>query len=143
VNEYQEGFGVSKFWMELKKDYQHFEFFHGHALGVLFIGKDFDHDVESLIYTKKDKVSEEFVQNYFQLLGQRVSMRSRVIKLINSTNELMSERRNLIYSLDECRREADSKEQEVINIYQSRSFRTTLFLRRIGKTVRSIKNIFM
>jgi hypothetical protein len=142
VNEYQEGFGVSRFWTELKKDYQHFEFFHGHGLGVLFIGKDFHHDIESLINTKKERVSEDFVQNYFQLLGQRVSMKSRIIHLIKSTNELMSERINLIHNLDECRREVDSKNLEILNLYQSRSFRVMSFLRRRGKIVRVIKNIF-
>jgi hypothetical protein len=142
VNEYQEGFGVSRFWTELKKEYEHFEFFHGHGLGVLFIGKDFHHDIESLINTKKDRVSEDFVQNFFQLLGQRVSMKSRIINLIKSNNELMSERINLIRNLDECRIKADSKNQEVINLYKSRSFRVTSILRRIGKTLRSIKNSF-
>jgi hypothetical protein len=139
VNEYQEGFGVSRFWMEIKKDYQHFEFLHGHGLGVLFIGKDFHHDIESLINTMKDETNQNFVQNYFQLLGQRVSMKSRVINLIKSNND---ERRNLIDNLDECRREVDSKNQEVLNLYQSRSFRVTSFLRRIGSIARSIKNSF-
>jgi hypothetical protein len=139
VNEYQEGFGVSRFWMELKGDYQHFEFFHGHGLGVLFIGKDFHHDIESLINTKKDKNAENFVQYYFQLLGQRISMKSRLINLIQSNSE---QKRNLIHNLDEYRRQVDSKNQELLNLYQSRSFRVTSSLRRIGKTVRSIKNSF-
>jgi hypothetical protein len=142
VNEYQEGFGVSRFWMELKKDYQHFEFFHGHGLGVLFIGNDFHHDIESLINTKKDENYENFVQNYFQLLGQRVAMKSRIINLINLIKSNNEEKRNLIHNLDECRRVVDSKNQEVLNLYQSRSFRVTSFLRRIGKTLRSIKNSF-
>jgi predicted AlkP superfamily phosphohydrolase/phosphomutase len=139
VNEYQEGFGVSRFWMELKKDYEHFEFFHGHGLGVLFIGKDFPHDIESLVNTKKDENYEDFVQNYFQLLGQRVSMKSRIINLIKSNTE---ERKNLIHNLDEHRREVASKNLELINLYQSRSFRVTSFLRRIGRIVRRIKICF-
>lgn len=140
VNEYQEGFGVSRFWMELKKEYRHFEFFHGHGLGVLFLGKDFHHDIESLINTKKEEISEDFVQSYFQLLGQRVLLKSRVVDLNKSNNALMSERRNLIINMEELRREVDSKNLEVINLYQSRSFRVTSFLRRIGKIIRRVKN---
>jgi hypothetical protein len=142
VNEYQEGFGVGSFWMELKKDYLHFEFLHGHGLGVLFIGKDFHHDIESLINTKKDVISEDFVQSYFQLLDQRVSMKSKITHLIKSNIELMGDRRNFIHSLDKCRIELNQKDQELINLYQSRSFRLTSLLRRIGKMGRSIKNIF-
>jgi len=142
VNEYQEGFGVSRFWMELKRDYRHFEFFHGHGLGVLFLGKDFHHDIESLIDTKKEEISKDFVQSYFQLLGQRVSLKSRVVNLNKSNNALMSEKRNLIFNLEELRREVDSKNLEVINLYQSRSFRVTSFLRRIGKIIRRVKNSF-
>ena len=140
VNEYQEGFGVNRFWIELKRDYQHFEFKHGHGLGVLFIGRDFHNDVESLINTKADEISEEFIQNYFQLLGQRVSMKSRIKHLINSNNELASKSINLTNNLDDYRSQVDTKNQELLNLYQSRSYRITSFLRRIAKTVRSIKN---
>jgi hypothetical protein len=142
VNEYQEGFGVHRFWMELKRDYQHFEFKHEHGLGVLFIGRDFHNDVESLINTKADEISEEFIQNYFQLLGQRVSMKSRINHLINLNNELASKSINLTNNLDDYRRQVDSKNQELLNLYQSRSYRITSFLRRIAKTLRRIKNSF-
>jgi hypothetical protein len=91
------------------------------------------------IRRRKDEIYEDFVKNYFHLLGQRVSMKSRIINLIKSNND---ERRNLIDNLDECRRQVDSKNQQLLNLYQSRSFRVTSVLRGIGKTVRSIKNRF-
>ncbi|MEQ1942838.1 class I SAM-dependent methyltransferase [Mesorhizobium sp. VNQ89] len=38
TNEFREGFGVWRFWQSVRTKFPHFEFMHGHGLGILLVG---------------------------------------------------------------------------------------------------------
>lgn len=40
TNEFREGFGVWRFWQSVRTKFPHFEFMHGHGLGILFVGDE-------------------------------------------------------------------------------------------------------
>ncbi len=65
-------FGVWKFWEEITKQYPHFEFPHGHGLGVLAVGAETSEEVEYLF--KADKTQTKQIRNLFQRLGAGVEL---------------------------------------------------------------------
>ena len=74
IHEFREGFGVHRFWAELKLRYPtHFEFQHGHGLGVLSVG-----DVPSLpLRALFDSTPAEakILREFFRQIGQRLTCR--------------------------------------------------------------------
>jgi|GEM_PF-3615331 len=72
VNVREHGFGVWKFWMELKQQYRHFEFFHGHGLGVLQVGKNPIPELDSLFDLTNDQSGA--MREFFFSLGSQLSM---------------------------------------------------------------------
>ena len=66
----REGFGVYKFWAEIKNSYRTFEFKHGNGLGVVFIG-----DLPSQIIglTELNNHDRSLVQTLYSRLGKNIS----------------------------------------------------------------------
>jgi O-antigen biosynthesis protein len=67
-------FGVWKFWEEVKLHYPHFEFIHGHGLGVLGIGKSYPEDFRALL----EAISEEaaVIRDFFHCLGSKITLQN-------------------------------------------------------------------
>jgi len=73
TNEKQGDFGVWKLWDELKTKYPHFEFLHGHGLGVLAVGETPPKELNWLFNADDKKVTT--IQNLFHSLGSRLEER--------------------------------------------------------------------
>ncbi|WP_119065969.1 glycoside hydrolase family 99-like domain-containing protein [Rubrobacter indicoceani] len=69
VAEFQDDFGVWRFWEEVRKEYPSFTFSFEHGLGVLAVGDDLPEAAR--LFFKDDAHAPETV-HYFSMLGERV-----------------------------------------------------------------------
>jgi len=70
TNEFQEGFGVHRFWAEVSAEAPSFEFHHGHGLGVLALGAEAPAEVLALI--ESANADPELIRRAYAELGARV-----------------------------------------------------------------------
>lgn len=78
INVREGDFGVWRLWDDLAAIYPHFEFTHGHGLGVLSFGKDQAAGLEELLETSEEE--RLAIRNLLFQLGQRLEFQSRVAK---------------------------------------------------------------
>lgn len=67
-------FGVRRLWDELRRDYLHFEFTHGHGLGVLARSPDVPAPVRQLFHASADEVVS--LRGAFFALGHRLAVQA-------------------------------------------------------------------
>ncbi|MEP6811340.1 MAG: class I SAM-dependent methyltransferase [Chthoniobacterales bacterium] len=77
THEFQEGFGVHRFWAELKtKHAAHFEFHHGHGLGVLGVGEVVSPELRALFQCSTAEA--EVVREFFRQTGGRFTREAQL-----------------------------------------------------------------
>jgi hypothetical protein len=69
TNVRERGFGVGPYFRELGAAYPHFEFIHGHGLGVLFVGPDVAPEVARLHRLGADPQAAAALRDAFAALG--------------------------------------------------------------------------
>ena len=67
--EYRRDFGVYLLWDELRERYPHFEFTHGHGLGVVGIGTELPQTVRKLFAASTNATAAHAVRTSYQRLG--------------------------------------------------------------------------
>ena len=82
-------FGVWKFWEEVKLRYPHFEFIHGHGLGVLGVGGNYPKDFQALL----DASSEDtgVIRAFFHRLGNRITLQDHYRQRDEAVKYLLGE----------------------------------------------------
>jgi len=65
-------YGVKKLWDEIKRHYPHFEFLHGHGLGLLAIGNVQSEELQALLGARGKEAAT--IRSYFFQLGHRLSL---------------------------------------------------------------------
>lgn len=95
TNVRERDFGVRKFWDEIKGQYQHFEFIHGHGLGVLAVGEEQSREFQELLDATGEEVS--IIRDFFFQLGNRLDLKFEN----ESKARLLEERANQIAELQD------------------------------------------
>jgi hypothetical protein len=165
VNEPGHDFGVWKLWTELQDKYPHFEFYHGHGLGILQIGSEPITELEPLFSMSNDQ--PECIREFFFTLGSHLSMKTEnehqlheKEKCIQSMQSQIVEKESQIAEKESQIAEKESqisglnqtvsawsqvameREKQIIalsttltEIYSSRSWHFVQFLRRIRSRI--------
>jgi hypothetical protein len=77
THEFKEGFGVHRFWSELKERYPTtFEFHHGHGLGVLAVGEVSQPELQTLFGTTAAEA--DTLREFFRQLGSRYTLEAQL-----------------------------------------------------------------
>lgn len=75
THEFKPGFGVHRFWDEVRTQGRSFAFEHGHGLGVLALGRTYSPGLEALLDATPEGAA--FIRTIFARLGAGVSDRQR------------------------------------------------------------------
>jgi Methyltransferase domain len=67
-------FGVYRLWDELSVLYPHFEFLHGHGLGVLGVGDTLPPSILTLFMASADETASRFIREAYGRLGTTISL---------------------------------------------------------------------
>ena len=67
-------FGVWRLWAELSQRYPHFDFTHGHGLGLLVVGSDAPKEIRDLCRLTDDKAATEKLRKLFAERGREVTL---------------------------------------------------------------------
>lgn len=123
--EYGNGFGVHLLWDELRRRYPHFEFRHGHGLGVLGVGTQIPADVRNLLQASASVASAQAVRTEYERLGGYVSAQQRLAAQQEEIARLIEHGRRL---------------EAAIGAYEtSTSWRVTAPLRAAVGAIRSLQ----
>ncbi|MEA2534775.1 MAG: hypothetical protein QOJ93_2586 [Actinomycetota bacterium] len=92
TNERGAEFGVWRLWAEVAQRYPHFEFLHGHGLGILSVGPN---EPPALGDFRASFESEPWIQTLFYELGRRLGLQTHVMRDKMSAEHATRERDRL------------------------------------------------
>jgi hypothetical protein len=75
VNERKNDFEVWRLWSELRENYPHFEFQHGHGLGILAVGGEISPRLRALFDADADESLSRQIRQAYERLGLAVTER--------------------------------------------------------------------
>jgi glycosyltransferase involved in cell wall biosynthesis len=105
INVRERGFGVFRVWEELRLSYPHFEFHHGHGLGVLGVGTSLPSSVRELFVTADEPEAAAHIRNAYAQLGSAISLALQERELSLKLDRLGSEVGRARLATDSVRRE--------------------------------------
>lgn len=141
TNEFQDGFGVHRFWGELAARYPSFQFLHGHGLGVLAVGRSIPPAIAALL--NEARTSTDSIRHSYEVLGRAVSrqfvLEVEHFRLIHELRlrvvELEQQMHGVGARLEETSRELENAEKTVREIRGSASWRVSAPLRAVSSLI--------
>jgi GT2 family glycosyltransferase/glycosyltransferase involved in cell wall biosynthesis len=85
INVRERDFGVSFFWDEVKQKYPHFEFLHGHGLGVLAVGEAHPEEFRALLNSSNEDAVR--IRDFFFHLGHKITLGFESAKRLRALEE--------------------------------------------------------
>jgi len=128
INVREFGFGVFRLWEELSPQYPHFEFVHGHGLGVLAVGDDLGPRIRELLAAASNERLTHWVRECFSRLGRGI-----VLQL-----QLEEERARNARTCKILEREREEAVAVIEAYRRSTSWRLTSPIRRVGRLLQAV-----
>jgi len=110
INVREQDFGIRKFWNEVKLKYPHFEFLHGHGLGVLVVSKVRSKELQELFKLPEEESIR--IRDFFFQLGHQFTT---IVRNKAMAYELENQKRQL----QELKADLESKDAQIQQIQQS------------------------
>jgi hypothetical protein len=85
INVREGDFGVWKFWEEVSEGYPHFEFIHGHGLGVLVVGRTPPEPFQAFLQAALEDGLK--IRNFFFQLGLQLSLKGEHLAQLSAERE--------------------------------------------------------
>jgi GT2 family glycosyltransferase len=127
------GFGVRRFWEEVRREYPSFSFTHSHGLGVLAVGASPPEALRRL--TELDERQGKEVRRLFSRLGDAVRLQS--------THQVLARQRVRVAELEASLQERDQQTAILVAerdaLYRSMSWRISAPLRVAGRFLRRLR----
>lgn len=115
INVRERDFGIRKFWDEVKLKYPHFEFLHGHGLGVLAVGKMRSKELQKLFELPQEESIR--IRDFFFQLGYHLTTKVRNKAMASELENQKGQLQELKADLHEIQR---SIPMQLVNRYQRR-----------------------
>ena len=116
TNVRERDFGVFALWKELCQERPHFEFFHGHGLGILGIGNDLPDRILALFAARANVEASTQIRRAYSRLGSAVTfqVRSEQVQLaaesqVAGLNKALAERDARVAALQQALAERDAR----------------------------------
>jgi len=121
TNVRERDFGVWRLWEELRHRYPHFEFVHGHGLGVLGVGTDQPRLLRNLYESSGKEIAK--IREFFFRLGHRLTLQGESEQPIRTLSSELQERAQTIEALERTVRELPHLEATLSQIRSSQGWR--------------------
>nr|WP_294508374.1 glycosyltransferase [uncultured Rhodopila sp.] len=105
-------FGVWRLWHELAPQFPHFEFVHGHGLGILGVGKDLPPPVRALFETETDSHAQSAIRGLFAARGTAVMRAYQLQCAVEQAASAAADAANRRAEAESLRGRLQSQEQE-------------------------------
>lgn len=139
TNVRERDFGVWRLWEELRNTQRHFEFLHGHGLGVLTMGSGIPEALNAFL-TAAERHPER-IRNYFFTLGNRITLQAAVRAEGAKVLDYEAQSRGRGEELAKLDRAFQARGEEIARLEQQVSLRATEIERlkaRIDETEKSL-----
>lgn len=121
INVRERDYGVWRLWEELKSKYPHFDFTHGHGLGILAVGEKYPSSL-NLLMAEPEKLPA--IRDFFFQLGLRVEKEFMTQRL---TAQLVEKER----IIQDLMAQSIQKEQTLQETFDGRAWKLVIVLRRL------------
>lgn len=113
TNVVERGFGVIKYWSELKRKYSGFEFIHGHGLGVLFVGSKIPARLQQLADIAPNTKAEMAVREVYANLGRSISLEARTLTSPSGDRESHDSISGILDRISKLRGEQEQMREDI------------------------------